>query len=80
MAKPSGVTIDIRIGIPGEVADLCRKVLEMYLNQTPELKLVSRKLPDGSVRLALEADYGDEIVRVKRPEEMSPDHRQELGL
>lgn len=53
------ITLDIHLGIPGDVADLCRKVLEMYLNQTPELQLVGKRMPDGTLKLAFEADYGE---------------------
>ncbi|MBQ1789523.1 MAG: hypothetical protein II008_05060 [Oscillospiraceae bacterium] len=77
MAKNS-VTIDIMLGIPDDVADLCRKVLEIYLNQTPELDLRQRTLPGG--RIILEFVARDDLIRVKRPDEMTPDHRQELGL
>lgn len=51
MAKPIGVIIDISIGIPGDVARLCLQTLEIYLNQTPEIDIIGRRMPDGTTKL-----------------------------
>ena len=51
MAKTSGITIDVSIGIPQGVARLCLQSLEIYLNQNPEIDIQGKRMPDGSIML-----------------------------
>lgn len=94
MAKPSGVTIDISIGIPADVARLCLHAVEIYLNQNAEFDIQGRQRDDGTIKLEFvlrddprwDGYFGkavkqeEPLVRVKRPDEMTPEHRKELGL
>ena len=62
---------EIRIGIKTEVAEStangCLKIVEMYLNQHPEMKVIPCHYPDGLLCLELveeeildEEDFEDE--------------------
>ena len=46
----NGITIDVHIGIPGEVAKLCLQAIEIFMNQHPELDIIGRRLPDGLIK------------------------------
>lgn len=51
MAKPSGITIDISIGIPGDVARLCLHAVEIYLNQNAIFDIQGQQRDDGTIKL-----------------------------
>lgn len=81
MAQSKSIKIDIEPIIKPGTAKLCLSALELFMNQNPELDIIGNRLPDGTIQLKIvERKEPEPLVRVKRPEEMIPEHRQELGL
>lgn len=81
MAQVNSIEIEIKPIIKSGTARLCLSALELFINQNPELDIISKRMPDGTIKLeAVERKEPEPLVRVKRPEEMTPEHRKELGL
>lgn len=54
MAIANSIKIEIEPVIKPGVANLCLKALELFINQNPELDIISQRLPDGSIMLKIE--------------------------
>ena len=81
MASAQSITINMKPRINKSTAKLCLAALELFVNQNPELEIIGSRLPDGTVQLEFqERKKPDPRFRLKRPDEMTPEHRQELGL
>lgn len=81
MAQAQSIKIDVEPIIKSATAKLCLSVLELFMNQNPEMDIIGNRLPDGSIQLKFEERKQPEpLVRVKRPEEMTEEHRKELSL
>ena len=81
MAQAQSIKIGVEPIITSGTARLCLSALELFINQNPELDIISKRMPDGTIKLeAVERKEPEPLVRVKRPEEMTPEHRKELGL
>ena len=48
---PKSISIDVEPIIKPSVANLCIAVLELYMNQHPEIDVIGKRSPDGSIRL-----------------------------
>lgn len=81
MASAAKIDIELDLKITPGTAKLCLDILERFINQNPELDIIGNRLPDGTTQLKFqERKEPEPLVRVKRPEEMTPEHRQEVGL
>lgn len=81
MAGARSISVEIEPTIKPGVANLCLAALELFINQNPEIDIIGNRLPDGSTQLKIvERKEPEPLVRVKRPDEMTPEHRKELGL
>lgn len=54
MATANSIKIEIEPVIKPGVANLCLKALELFINQNPELDIISKQLHDGSIMLKIE--------------------------
>lgn len=53
MATANSIKIEIEPVIKPGVANLCLKALELFINQNPELNIISQQLPDGTMMLEI---------------------------
>lgn len=51
MAIANSIKIEIEPVIKPGVANLCLKALELFINQNPNLDIISKQLPDGTTML-----------------------------
>jgi hypothetical protein len=49
--KMNSIKIEVEPIIKPGVANLCLKALELFINQNPELDIISQRLPDGTTML-----------------------------
>lgn len=53
MATTNSIEIEIVPVIKPGVANLCLKVLELFINQNPMLDIINQQLPDGTMMLKI---------------------------
>lgn len=81
MASAQSITINMEPRINPGTAKLCLAALELFVNQNPEMEIIGTRMPDGTVQLEFQKrKEPDPRFRIKRPENMTPEHRAELGL
>ena len=88
MASAQSISIDVEPRINQRTAKLSLAILELFMNQNPELEVIGERLPDGTIQLKFqelqikfkERKEPKPFDKVKRHEEMTPELRNELGL